>query len=376
MNRRQTGFMVGWMISRGMDIARTGESRTGGGASGVIRSAARGGPLWALCMMWLVLVTAGGCERVDTAGQDATQVGGAAGPSNYPYGIVCTVGMITDIVTHIAGDKADVSGIMASGTDPHLYKPTRGDGIKLQRADVIFYNGLMLEGKMIDTLVRLARDGKPVFAVTELLEDEGYVMTDANQHLDPHVWMDAGAWMHAVDAAAAALGRYDPDNADYYLTNAKAYRAEIKALDDYARSAIASVPKQQRVLVTAHDAFNYMGRAYDLNVRGIQGISTESEAGVRDINDLVQFLVDREVGAVFVESTVPEKNVRALVEGARAGGHDVKVGGELFSDAMGKPGSYEGTYIGMIDHNVTTIVRALGGTAPAKGMHGKLTEHE
>jgi manganese/zinc/iron transport system substrate-binding protein len=289
-----------------------------------------------------------------------------------PYRITCTVGMITDIVRNVAGDRAVVEGIMAEGVDPHLYKPTRDDVVKLQQADVVFYNGLMLEGKMADVLVKVARSGKPVFAVTEMLDDEQYVMTDPQQHYDPHVWMDVKGWILAVRAVAKALGEHDSGHAAQYQANAEKYIAELQKLDAYARQVIESIPKSQRVLVTAHDAFSYMGRAYGLEVRGIQGLSTESEAGVRDINELVDFLVQRKIGAVFVETSVADKNVRALVEGARSRGHDVKIGGSLFSDAMGKPGTYEGTYIGMIDHNVTTIARALGGQAPERGMNGKL----
>ncbi len=285
-----------------------------------------------------------------------------------PYTAAATVGMIADIVREVAGDRAKVDGIIGEGVDPHLYKPTRNDVIALSSADIVFYNGLMLEGKMADVLVAVARRGKPVYAVTEAILDQGgYVMTDEAEHYDPHVWMDVQGWIKAVEVVADALAEFDPEHADEYRARAEAYTEELTALDAYAREAIASIPENQRVLVTAHDAFSYMGRAYDLDVRGIQGISTESEAGVKDIEDLVSFLVENEIPAVFVETSVADKNVRALVEGAKAQGHEVIIGGELFSDAMGKPGSYEGTYVGMIDHNVTTIARALGGEVPDGG---------
>ncbi len=285
-----------------------------------------------------------------------------------PYTAAATVGMIADIVREVAGDHAKVEGIIGEGVDPHLYKPTRNDVITLSTADIVFYNGLMLEGKMGDVLVAVARKGKPVYAVTEAILDQGdYVMTDEAQHYDPHVWMDVQGWIKAVAVVVDALAELDPEHADEYQARAEAYAAELQKLDAYAREAIGSIPERQRVLVTAHDAFNYMGRAYGLDVRGIQGLSTESEAGVKDIEDLVSFLVEHQIPAVFVETSVADKNVRALVEGAKARGHDVVIGGELFSDAMGKPGTYEGTYIGMVDHNVTTITRALGGQVPQGG---------
>ncbi|MFB9899266.1 metal ABC transporter solute-binding protein, Zn/Mn family [Cerasicoccus arenae] len=293
-------------------------------------------------------------------------------PKKYPYQAVTTVGMITDIVRNVAGDKADVEGLIGEGIDPHLYKPTRNDLIALKRADIVFYNGLMLEGKMADVLMKIARS-KPVYAVTEGIEDEGdYVLNTEAQHFDPHVWMDVSGWIHATRVVAESLSEYDPKNATFYQENANAYITQLKKLDNYAREVLATIPENQRILVTAHDAFNYMGRAYGLQVKGIQGLSTESEAGVRDIEHLVSFLVENKIPAVFVETSVSDKNVRALVEGAGAQGHMLVIGGSLYSDAMGKTGSYEGTYIGMIDHNVTIISRALGGSPPENGMQNKL----
>lgn len=291
-----------------------------------------------------------------------------------PRRITTTVGMITDIVRQVAGERAVVEGIIGEGVDPHMYKPTRADVVKLNQADVVFYNGLMLEGKMADVLVRIARRGKPVYAVTEAILEEGdYVLTDDQAHHDPHVWMDVAGWMRAVEVVAEALSAYDPDHAGEYRRRAAAYLAELARLDAYARRVLSSIPAAQRILVTAHDAFNYLGRAYGLEVRGIQGLSTESEAGVQDIEQLVRLIAERRIPAVFVETSVADKNVRALVEGAEARGHSVRIGGELYSDAMGPAGTYEGTYIGMIDHNVTTIARALGGEAPAGGMQGRLS---
>ncbi len=298
--------------------------------------------------------------------------GGGAGPEKHPYRVVTTVAMVTDIVREVAGDKATLTGLIGEGVDPHLYKPTRNDIAALQSADVVFYSGLLLEGKMADALVRLARSGKQVHAVTGLIEEKYLLEAPGGGHHDPHVWMDVSAWRSAVDAVAKALSAYDPRNAEFYKSNAARYQAELDKLHAYIREIIASIPERQRVLITAHDAFHYFGRAYGIEVKAIQGVSTESEAGLDDINKLVQFIVEREVQAVFVETSVAEKNVRALIEGAKARGREVKVGASLFSDAMGPAGTYEGSYIGMLDHNATRIAQALGGKAPERGLNGKL----
>jgi manganese/zinc/iron transport system substrate-binding protein len=301
-------------------------------------------------------------------------VGNAASkplPANYT--IVTTCGMVTDIVREVAGNKAKVVGLMGEGVDPHLYKPTRDDVAKILQADVLFYSGLMLEGRMTDTFLKVARKGTPVFAVTELLDEKFLLEPEEFQgHTDPHVWMDVAGWSAAVKVVARSLGEVDAVNAAYYRQNSERYLAELAKLDAYAKQVLATIPQEHRVLITAHDAFNYFGRAYGIEVRGIQGISTESEAGVADINKLVDFLVARKIPAIFVESSVSDKNIKALIEGCKSRGHAVRIGGQLFSDAMGKPGTYEGTYIGMIDHNVTTIARALGGQAPERGLNGKL----
>ena len=283
-----------------------------------------------------------------------------------PIQVAATIGMIADVVRNVAGERAQVEGIIGEGVDPHLYKPTRADVVTLSGADVVFYNGLLLEGKMTDVLVRVAGTGKPVRAVTEsILDDSDYLleMEDGSDYTDPHVWMDVQGWLRGVDVIAGTLADYDPAHATGFLERADVYKKKLEALDRYAKAAMATIPEGQRVLVTAHDAFQYMGRAYGIEVRGIQGMSTESEAGVRDLEELIDFIVESDIPAVFVESSVADKNVRALVEGARARGHEIIIGGELFSDAMGATGTYEGTYIGMIDHNVTTIVNALGGSA-------------
>ncbi len=299
----------------------------------------------------------------------------AAYEGGYPYRIGATVGMVGDIARAVAGDKGEVTFVIGAGVDPHVYNPTRSDVATLLRSDIIFYAGLLLEGQMADVLVKVARK-RPVYAVTELLDPEYLIHDPEAGHSDPHVWMDVSGWMKAVEVVADALAEFDPANADSYRTNARDYLKTLEALDAYARQAMASIPAEQRVLVTAHDAFGYMGRAYGIEVMGIQGLSTESEAGLKDINRIVDDLVGRRIPAVFVETSVSDKNVKALIEGAGSRGHTVKIGGELFSDAMGTAGTYEGTYIGMIDHNVTVIVRALGGQAPPAGMQGRLSHTE
>ena len=324
--------------------------------------------LAAFSLMGLLAMGGAGCAPsvADTAAD--------ASATRVPYAIVSTCGMVTDIVRNVAGEKARVTGLMGEGVDPHLYKPTRNDVKQLTGADVVFYSGLMLEGRMADTFTKVARRGKVVYPVTEEIE-ESYLLEppEFEGHWDPHVWMAVDAWSECVTFVAQALAEFDPANAEYYAENASAYREELAELHEYARQSIATVPEKQRVLVTAHDAFGYFGRAYQIGVRSAQGLSTESEAGIEDINKLVQFIVENEIRAIFIESSVSEKNIRAIIEGAQDKGWAVQIGGELFSDAMGAPGTYEGTYIGMMDHNVTLITRALGGNAPASGLHSKLS---
>ncbi|MEM9083918.1 MAG: zinc ABC transporter substrate-binding protein [Planctomycetota bacterium] len=325
-----------------------------------------------VCLAALALASGCGAQH-EASGNE----GDDSATPQVPYTIVCTIGMVSDIVREVAGSRAEVEGLLAAGIDPHLYKPTRSDMAKLMDADVIFYNGLLLEGRMTDVLVGAATSGKAVHPATELIDESFLIQPeDVEGYADPHVWMDPQAWSKAVEAVRDALVAYDPDGAAMYEANASTYLGKLEQLAAYTVRALESVPESQRVLVTAHDAFNYFGKRYGYEVVGIQGMSTESEAGVRDIEFLVDLLVEREIGAVFVESTVSERNVRALIEGARARGHEVVVGGELFSDAMGDEGTYEGTYVGMIDHNATTIARALGGEAPEGGYQGLLSQED
>lgn len=288
-----------------------------------------------------------------------------AAPATAQIKVVTTTGMIGDVARQVAGEHATVRSIMGEGVDPHLYTPRASDIRGIMAADLVLYNGLLLEGRMSEVFKRAAEKGLKVRPVCEVLEQK-YLLEDASQpgHPDPHVWMDVRAWMQVTNAIAASLCEADPANCDDYNANAKVYNGKLDTLDNFVRNALRSVPRNHRVLVTAHDAFNYFGRAYDIEVMGIQGVSTESEAGLADINGLVDLIVERKIPAVFIESSVPDKYVRALIEGAASRGHEVKIGGELFSDAMGKPGTFEGTYVGMLSHNGSTIAKALGGSVP------------
>ena len=284
-----------------------------------------------------------------------------------PLRVVATTGMIADAAAEVGGPDVTVTGLMGAGVDPHSYRQTRADILAMAQADLVLWHGLYLEAQLEDFMADLSVR-TPVRAVAETLPRDRLIASgDYADRMDPHVWMDPVLWQDVVAAVAAALSEADPAHAEAYAARAADYTARLDALQDYAVAALDSVPPEARVLVTAHDAFAYFGRAYGYEVLGVQGISTDSEAGLARIEGLVSTLVDRKIGAIFVESSVSDRNLRALVEGAAARGHDVRIGGELFSDAMGPPATYTGTYIGMIDHNVTTIARALGGTVPAGG---------
>ena len=287
--------------------------------------------------------------------------------------IVATTGMIADAARRVGGDFVEVKGLMGAGVDPHAYRQTRTDIVAMTRADLVLWHGLYLEAQMEEFLHKLeART--TVRAVAEAMpRDLLRAHPDYETKFDPHVWMVPSLWKHCVENVRDAMIEARPDMAETFMANTNVFLDEIDALQAYADKSIATVPEQSRVLITAHDAFSYFGRDFVFEVMGIQGISTESEAGLNRIGELVDMLVERKIGAVFVESSVSDRSIRALTEGAAAKGHDVIIGGELFSDAMGQEGTYEGTYLGMIDHNVTVIANALGGNAPARGMAGKLS---
>lgn len=288
------------------------------------------------------------------------------------FTVVATTGMIADAARVVGGDLVEVRALMGPGIDPHAYRQTRSDIVALAGADLVLWHGLYLEAQMEEFLRQLDADGN-VVAVAENLPRDRLISHDTYQDkFDPHVWMDPEIWSRVVENVRDALSALSPENAGMFANNTDAYLADLAELQSYASDVLSSVPADRRILVTAHDAFNYFGRAYDFEVMGIQGISTESEAGLKRISDLVDTIVARGIAAVFVESSVSDRNIRALIEGAAAAGQDVTIGGLLYSDSMGEAGSYEGTYIGMIDHNVTVIANALGGDAPERGMSGQL----
>jgi manganese/zinc/iron transport system substrate-binding protein len=293
----------------------------------------------------------------------ATSIGGSDIPiAERTINVVTTTGMIADIVKNIGGERVQVTALMGPGVDPHLYKASEGDVLRLQEADIIFYNGLHLEAQMGDVLERINEFGKKTVAVTDLIDRSLLESPPAFQgNYDPHVWFDVTLWMKAAEQAAQTLIEMDPSSRSKYEANAQAYLSRLEELHRYVREQANSIPAEQRVVITAHDAFNYFGRAYDFEVRGLQGISTEAQAGTADVQELTGFIVEREIPAIFVESSVPQRNVEAVQAAVRARGFNVKIGGSLFSDAMGSEGTPEGTYIGMVRHNIDTIVTALHG---------------
>ena len=310
----------------------------------------------------LVILFAGtGC---DPKGQpDASVVVGK-------YRVVTTIGMITDVVKNVGGDRVEVIGLMGPGVDPHLYKASARDVQKLNSANLIFYNGLHLESKMGDVLSKMSGDTKTV-AVTDALE-RNLLLTppEFEGQYDPHVWFDVTLWMKAVGKVRDVLSEFDPDSTIMYWTNADRYLAKLAELHQYVKAQAERVSSEQRVLVTAHDAFNYFGKAYGFEVRGLQGISTATEAGIADVQDLATFIAARRIPAIFVESSVSSRSLEAVKAAVKSKGFDVEIGGELFSDAMGNDGTPEGTYIGMVRHNIDTIVTALIGKS---GLHTSTT---
>ncbi len=275
--------------------------------------------------------------------------------------ITTTTGMIADLAQNIGGQYVEVTTLMGSGVDPHLYKATQGDLRRLSRADIVLYNGLHLEGKMQDIFEKMGRS-KPVFAISSLIPK-----TQLQQHghfPDPHIWFDLSLWQQAGQRVLQILQQQDPENKQAYADNAEPYLNEMLQLHQWIKSQVESIPQAQRILITAHDAFGYFGRAYGMQVEGLQGISTVSEFGLQDIKQLKDIIVKNRIKAVFVESSVSPRFIQSLVAGVKAEGHDLSIGGELYSDAMGQSGTPTGHYFGMVKHNVKIIVDALKNTKP------------
>ncbi len=285
--------------------------------------------------------------------------------NNNPSGklnVVTTTGMIGDIVKNVGGDYVEVISLMGPGVDPHLYKASEGDVQRLQSANLIFYNGLHLEAQMGEVIEKMNEFGIKTVAVTDLIDRSVLLASPTYpDQYDPHVWFDVTLWMKAVEQVRKTLTEVDSAHASEYEANAEAYLNQLKELHQYVLSQAESIPAEKRVLITAHDAFNYFGRAYGFEVRGLQGISTEAQAGTADVQALADFIVERQIPAIFVESSVPQRNIEAVQAAVQDKGFNVVIGGSLFSDAMGTAGTPEGTYIGMVTHNIDTIVNALNG---------------
>ncbi len=272
--------------------------------------------------------------------------------------VVTTTSMITDLVDNVGGDMIDLQGLMGAGVDPHLYKASAGDVTKLSGADIIFYNGLHLEGKLVEVFEKM--QSKTQVALGESLDKNTLIGSDYfASNYDPHVWFNIQYFKQFVNAVVKTLSEKDPKNSANYKANGDAYLQKLDMLDKEIKEVIETLPKEKRILVTAHDAFNYFGKSYDFNVVGLQGLSTATEAGVQDVQRLSQFIIDNDVKAIFIESSVPRRTIEALEAAVKAKGHEVVIGGSLYSDALGDAGTIEGTYIGMFTYNVNTIVNSL-----------------
>lgn len=309
------------------------------------------------------LLTLVGCGSAVDSSHDKPESSEHTFSGTYPIKIVATTGPVAEIVARVGGEYVKVEALMAPGVDPHLYRPIASDVQKLNDANAIFYNGLHLEGRMADLFVQMARR-KATFAVTEGLttrDDKRLREPPEFQGMyDPHVWHDVALWSDAVNDVAEMLAKFDPAHAANYRENASEYKAELAELDEFCKTEIAKIPEKQRVLVTAHDAFGYFGKAYGLEVFGLKGISTEDEIDLAHQEEIQKMLVERKIPAVFVESAIAPRTVQALVEPCHAAGHDLKVPKEeLYADALGPAGTDDSTYSGMIRHNVKTIVDAL-----------------
>ena len=280
--------------------------------------------------------------------------------SNGKLNVVTTTSMITDLVKNIGGDYINLQGLMGSGVDPHLYKASEGDVTKLVNANVIFYNGLHLEGKLVEVFEKMGTATKTPIALGDVLDKSTLIGSNyfASSY-DPHVWFDINYFRQFTKKVTQVLSEKDPDNAANFRANERAYLLRLENLQSRITTIIETLPRDKRILVTAHDAFNYFGKAYDFEVVGLQGLSTATEAGVQDVQNLSTFIIENNIKAIFVESSVPKRTIEALQAAVISKGHEVAIGGTLYSDALGNAGTVEGTYIGMFEYNVNTIVNAL-----------------
>jgi manganese/zinc/iron transport system substrate-binding protein len=288
--------------------------------------------------------------------------GGAsgAGLGDRPLRVVATTNVVGDLVREVGGNRVVLTTLMGPGVDPHLYKASAGDVGRMSGADLVVYNGLHLEGKMTEVFAQMRQRGVPTVAVAEQLAEDRLIGSPdyASSH-DPHVWFDVALWADAARALGDALARRDTAHAAAYRRRATAYAARLDTLDAYVRRQAARVPERQRVLVTSHDAFGYLGRAYAIEVRGLQGLSTATEAGTADVQALAGFVAERQIPALFVESSVSPRGIQAVRQAVAARGHAVRVGGTLYGDALGDRGTPAGTYEGAVRHNIDTIVSGL-----------------
>lgn len=279
---------------------------------------------------------------------------------NGKLNIVTTTTLLTDLVTNIGGDAINVQGLMGSGVDPHLYKASEGDVSKLVHADLIFYGGLHLEGKLVDVFEKMGSQNIKTIAVSDALDQNTLIGSEYfASNYDPHIWFDVNNWELITSFVVKKLSEADPEHKTLFEENGKSYLEKLKALNEDIKTSISTLPEDKRILVTAHDAFNYFGKAYGFEVVGLQGLSTATEAGVQDVQNLASFIIDKKVKAIFVETSVPKRTIEALQAAVNSKDHQVEIGGTLFSDALGNPGTVEGTYIGMFKYNVNTIVNAL-----------------
>lgn len=278
--------------------------------------------------------------------------------NNGKLNVVTTTTMITDLVKNIGGDHISLQGLMGSGVDPHLYKASEGDVTKLSNADIIFYNGLHLEGKLVEVFEKMKN--KKTIAISDALDKNTLIGSEYfASNYDPHIWFDIEYWKQATNFVVSTLSEAIPEQKLAFEENGKTYIDKLNNLKAEIDNTISSIPEEQRILVTAHDAFNYFGKAFDFEVVGLQGLSTATEAGVQDVQKLSAFIIEHKVKAIFVESSVPKRTIEALQAAVKSKGHEVSIGGTLYSDALGNAGTIEGTYIGMFEYNVNTIVNAL-----------------